>query len=83
MKTQKISERFGSAKAPRRIRGKTGEEAAETMKRWRTKWAEYHDAQIMAECAYQASFKSTPRRKVHFFRAFYGVEGHYLVAAGV
>jgi hypothetical protein len=40
------------------------------------RYAAYRDANVIAECDWQASLAPKAR---HWFRAFYGIEGKYLL----
>ncbi len=66
--------RFGSARKPR-MYVKPGEAYKVAQRRWRRRWDDYRDGAIMCECLYQASVSN----KKHFFRAFYGIEMHWLI----
>ena len=73
-------ERHPSCKPPR-LRVGPNEDYKTAKRRHLRRWFEYRDACVMADCDYQASVCNMGRRKVHFFRAFYGVEGVYIVGA--
>ena len=67
---------------PPRMYCKSGEALKESRRRWLPRWMDWRDYCVMTELNYQDSLPATVKHK-QFRKAFWGVEGRYLIEAGV
>ena len=77
MRNSAPATRYPSCRAPQ-LRTRKDETYDAARLRFRRMWAAYRDACVINECTYQASVCTSARQRM-FFRAFYGVEGEYLI----
>lgn len=74
-------DRIGRAPSgkPPRMYVKAGETYSAARLRWLPRWLDWRDLCVMAELNYQDSFASVTVKHKQFRKAFWGVEGKYIV----